>query len=74
VGENRLPTVHSFDARVSKHISFSRMNINLDMDLFNLFNSSTVLGRDYDLASTSFNEVLEIMNPRIIRFGVRVGF
>jgi hypothetical protein len=74
VGENRLPTVHSFDARVSKNIRFQRLNINLDMDIFNLFNSAAVLGRDYDLASTSFNEVLEIMNPRIIRFGVRVGF
>jgi hypothetical protein len=44
------------------------------MDFFNLFNSATVLGRQYDLASTTFNEVQEIMNPRIIRFGVRVGF
>jgi hypothetical protein len=69
-----LPTVHSFDARISKNITLQRLNINVDMDIFNLFNSGTELGRDYDLASTSFNQVLEIMNPRIIRFGVRVGF
>jgi uncharacterized protein (DUF2141 family) len=74
VGENRLPTVHSFDARVSKLFRYQRLNVNLDMDFFNLFNSATVLGRQYDLASTTFNEVQEIMNPRIIRFGVRVGF
>jgi hypothetical protein len=74
VGENRLPTVHSLDARVSKLFSYQRLNVNLDMDLFNLFNAGTVLGRDFDVSSGSFNQVQEIMNPRIIRFGVRVGF
>jgi hypothetical protein len=74
VGDTRLPTVHSFDARVSKNFTYQRLNVTLDMDFFNVFNRATVLGRDYDLASTSFNQVLEIMNPRIIRFGVRVGF
>ena len=44
------------------------------MDFFNLFNSATVLGRDFDLSSTGFNDVREIVDPRIIRFGVRVGF
>jgi hypothetical protein len=74
VGKNRLPTVHSFDARVSKAIVLRRVNFNVDMDIFNLFNSSTVLGRDYDLASSGFDQVREIMNPRIVRFGVRVSF
>jgi hypothetical protein len=74
VGDNRLPTVHSFDGRVSKNFTHRRLNVNLDLDVFNLFNAGTVLGRDYDLASDSFDQVLEIMNPRIIRLGVRVGF
>ena len=74
VGDNRLPTVHTFDGRVSKNIVYRRLNVNLDMDIFNLFNSATVLGRDYDLASSGFDQVREIVNPRIIRFGVRVGF
>ena len=74
VGKNRLPTVHTFDARVSKNLTYGRLIVNLDMDIFNLFNSATVLGRDYDLASSGFDQVREIVNPRIIRFGVRVGF
>jgi len=74
VGEHRLPAVHSFDGRVSKNFTYRRMNVNVDLDVFNLFNAGTVLGREYDLASTSFNQVLEIMNPRIVRFGLRVGF
>jgi hypothetical protein len=74
VGANRLPTVHSFDGRVSKAITHQRLNVNLDLDLFNVFNASTVLGRDFDVSSGAFNQVQEIMNPRIIRFGVRVSF
>ena len=74
VGKSRLPAVHSFDGRVSKNFTYRRASINIDMDIFNLFNSATVLGRDYDLASDGFDQVQEIMNPRIIRFGVRFGF
>jgi hypothetical protein len=74
VGKNRLPTVHTFDARVSKNFTRRRFNVNLDFDVFNLFNSSKVLGRDYDLASSGFDQVREIVNPRILRLGVRFGF
>ena len=62
VGKNRLPTVHTFDARVSKNITYKRMNVNIDLDMFNLYNTATVLGREYDLASDGFNEVREIVN------------
>jgi len=74
VGDNRLPTVHAFDARVSKLFSRNRFNVNIDVDIFNVFNSATILGRDYDVTSDAFNSVREIMNPRIVRFGLRVGF
>jgi len=74
VGKNRLPTIHTFDARVSKNLTLRRFNVNLDLDIFNLFNSSRVLGRDYDLASSGFDQVREIVNPRIVRLGVRFGF
>ena len=46
-------------------------------DVFNVFNNATVLGRQYDLratGATGFNKVLEIMNPRILRLGVRINF
>jgi hypothetical protein len=74
VGDYRLPNVHSVDARVSKSLRAGRVNANLDLDIFNVFNTSTVLGREYNLRLTTFNQVKEIMNPRVVRFGVRVGF
>jgi len=56
---------------------FCRVTTNFDFDVFNLFNSGTVLGRQYDYrltGATGFNQVLEIMNPRIARVGLRFGF
>jgi hypothetical protein len=66
--------VSSFDARVEKAIKIQRVNIALDLDVFNAFNNATVLGRQYDLRLTTANDVLEIMNPRILRLGARLTF
>ena len=49
----------------------------LTLDMFNVLNSSTVLGRQYDVTATGdtgFDKTLEIMNPRLIRLGVRFQF
>jgi len=73
----RLPAVNSLDARVEKAFKFDRVNLMLDLDIFNVTNSSTVLGRQYDLratGATGYNQVLEIMNPRILRLGGRLNF
>jgi hypothetical protein len=77
VAANRLPSVTSFDIRVGKLFKVNRTNINLDLDIFNLFNAGTVLGRQYDMrltGATGFDQVLEIMDPRIMRIGLRVNF
>ena len=75
VGANRLPTVHSIDFRINKAFRFkSRYAINFDVDIFNVGNTAPELGRVYDRRLTTFNQVREIMNPRIVRLGVRLGF
>jgi hypothetical protein len=77
VGKNRLPAVTTVDLRLGKALKFGRVTANIDLDLFNLMNSGTVLGKQYDFritGVTGFDKVLEIMNPRIARIGVRVGF
>lgn len=74
VGKYRLPAVRSLDARVEKLFTFQRTQLAFDVDVFNVMNHGTVLGRIYDVSSTKFNQVAEIMNPRIVRFGVRVQF
>ena len=74
VTDHRLPSVTSLDVRLGKEFTFGRTRANLDLDLFNALNKGTVLGRQYDLRVPTANTVLEIMNPRILRLGVRFSF
>jgi hypothetical protein len=74
VGDFRLPNVTSLDLRIGKEFSWNRARLNLDFDVFNALNSSTVLGRQYDLTLDSANAVQEIMNPRVLRLGARFSF
>jgi hypothetical protein len=70
----RLDTVSSLDARAEKMFKFGRTNFAVDLDVFNLFNNATVLGKQYNARVTTYNQVLEIMNPRIARIGARFFF
>ena len=75
--DQRLPAVVSFDARGEKAFTIQRSSSRSSLDVFNVMNSSTVLGRQYDVTATGttgFNQPLEIMNPRLLRFGVRFSF
>lgn len=77
VDQFRLPAVTTFDVRVEKTFTFGSSKVAVDFDVFNLFNAGTVLGRQYDVrltGDTGFGQVLEIMNPRIARLGVRFSF
>ena len=74
IGKYRLPTLRSLDVRAEKAFTFARWHAAFDADVFNVLNSGTVLGRQYDVQASNFNAITEIMNPRIVRFGVRVTF
>jgi hypothetical protein len=77
VDAKRLPAVTSLDGRVEKAFTFGPANLAVDLDLFNLFNSGTVLGRTYDARLTGplgFVQTREIMQPRIARLGLRLNF
>jgi carboxypeptidase family protein/TonB-dependent receptor-like protein len=73
----RLPAVSSLDGRVEKRFHFGQTYIALDFDVFNVLNSGTILGKQYDAratGATGFDNTLEIMNPRIARLGLRFTF
>jgi hypothetical protein len=75
IDEFRLPAVSLLNVRVEKSITLGRANLSLSLDAFNLFNEATVLGRQFRLdTGSAANSVLEIMNPRIARLGVRIQF
>jgi len=73
----RLPSMSSLDARIEKAFNIRRAKLALDLDVFNITNSATVLGKQYDLrrtGATGFDKILEVMNPRILRLGGRINF
>ena len=75
--KSRLPAATSLDLRGEKSFLFGSRELVLTADLFNAFNVSTVLGRQYDVTAggnTGYNQPIEIMNPRLLRFGVRFQF
>jgi hypothetical protein len=76
--DSRLPGVFTLDLRAEKGFAFrGGSQLMLTMDMFNVLNSSTTLGRQYDVTatgSTGFYKTLEIMNPRLIRLGMRFQF
>jgi outer membrane receptor protein involved in Fe transport len=81
IDQNRLPTVTAVDVRVGwnpmKVFKVSRVGLDINVDVFNLLNSGTVLTRQYDkrlTGVTGFNQILEIMSPRIVRIGLRITF
>jgi hypothetical protein len=74
VDQFRLDNVGSLDARVEKMFKFGKSSVALDLDLFQMLNSSTVLQRQLNARVTTYNSVLEVMNPRIARLGVRFLF
>ena len=43
-------------------------------DVFNLFNANTVLVRNNNILSTTFNQIAQNLSPRIFRLGLEVKF
>jgi hypothetical protein len=72
--EFRLDSVSTTDVRAEKMFKFGKSSFAVDFDVFNLFNNGTTLGKQYDARATTYNSVLEIMNPRIARIGARFFF
>ncbi|HEY3382783.1 MAG TPA: carboxypeptidase regulatory-like domain-containing protein [Vicinamibacterales bacterium] len=73
-GMARLPAISSLDLRIGKRQKISKVTLNFDLDIFNITNNATVLGREYKYTSGNYTLVREIMQPRILRLGLRVQF
>jgi hypothetical protein len=70
----RYDNLWDTDARVAREFKVNAVKLRLIGDVFNLFNANTVLVRNNNLASSSFNAIAQNLSPRIFRVGVVVGF
>jgi hypothetical protein len=74
VTANRLPNVHIFDIRFDKAFAMGNLGkLTALVDVFNMFNSDVVTNARVT-TGPSYNEVIALLDPRIIRFGVRWEF
>lgn len=73
-GESRLPNFWQLDMKVEKPIQLGRVRLRPQATLFNLTNSNVVLGRQRTVNSATYNDVLQVLGPRVVQVGLRVDF
>jgi hypothetical protein len=72
---NRLPVFYNVDLSLTKDISLDKYGmLTLCVDAFNIFNYAHDLDRFRQVNSSRHDEIQQILNPRVIRFGVRYRF
>jgi hypothetical protein len=70
----RYDNVWDTDVRAARGFTVRGKSLRLMADVFNLFNANTVLVRNNNILSTTFDQVVQNLSPRIVRFGLEVGF
>jgi hypothetical protein len=71
---SRYGSLALVDMKAEKKITIDKLSINASLDVFNLFNSNTVLARVTTQNSATANRVTEVTGPRVLRFGLRFTF
>ena len=76
IGTNRYPSVAILDLRLDKSFDMGKFGkFSPMLDVFNMMNSGVpTTVRTTNTATAPFKEVTAILNPRVIRFGVRYNF
>ncbi len=70
----RYDDVWDTDVRAARTFKVSGVSLRAIGDVFNLFNANTVLVRNNNILATTFNQIAQNMSPRIVRFGIEIGF
>ena len=74
---HRLKNVYQLDLSAQKVLPITpKADVTLVVDMFNVFNSNTILFRNYDATGPvgTIGDILTIQNPRVLRFGARISF
>jgi hypothetical protein len=73
-GQMRLPDFYMLNLRVDKTIQIQRARVILSLDLFNIFNSNTILSQEDVVTDNNYEKILQYLSPRIVRLGIRFKF
>jgi hypothetical protein len=75
VEDHRLANIADLDVRLDKTVRLrGEAALVLSAELFNVFNSGTVVYSSAEANSEVLGRIYAILNPRIVRFGVRLTF
>jgi hypothetical protein len=75
IDDHRLPNLWDLDLRLAKTVKLhGNVALVLSGDIFNVFSSATVLNSNATANSEVLGKINGILNPRMIRFGVRLTF
>jgi hypothetical protein len=70
----RYDNVWDTDLRAARAFKFDTVSLRVIGDVFNLLNANTVLVRNNNIGSTTFNQIGQNLSPRIFRIGLEVKF
>ena len=62
------------DFRAERAFTVGSAKLSASFDMFNIFNSNTVMGRRANQNATNANQVFGILAPRISRVGLMLKF
>jgi hypothetical protein len=77
IDQQRYGNLWNVDLRLAKNQKLGGSTaLNITLDVFNVLNSDTVLQRNRraSASAATFGSILEVINPRILRLGVRLSF
>jgi hypothetical protein len=69
---NRAPAVSILDFRLDKSFRLAPVRLTAMLDVFNLANNGTVTA--WRSTTVNYQEVTGILDPRVVRLGVKVSF
>ena len=74
-GDLRLPSFWELDLRLEKVWNVTETStVVFSVDAFNITNSAHVLKEQQVLTAANYGDPLRILNPRVVRFGIRFNF
>jgi len=72
VGDTRYPSFQNFDFHVDRPVRVGTIRFVPALDIFNVFNSNTLLASRTTQNAANANQIQGILAPRVARLGVRV--
>jgi hypothetical protein len=74
VDSQRLEGLWNLDLRLAKNLKLGNTNLVLSAEAFNVLNNDLILARTLRANTSTFRRADEVLNPRVVRFGVRYAF